>query len=139
MSSQLNFLKDKYFLSFLLIGVLFLFILSFFKTNFNFFWYFNNPLGFFNVIIVASVVEEILFRGILFDLFRRRYNEKPTIIVTSLLFGFAHIFLHSPIWALGIVLPGVLFGTLKCRTKKVYAPMALHFLYNLMYFSLYEV
>jgi membrane protease YdiL (CAAX protease family) len=135
----MSFVKDKYFLGFFSLGVIFLFSLSFFKTNFSFFWYLENPLGFFNLVIVASVVEEILFRGLLFDLFRRRYNETLTIVTTSILFGFAHVFLHSPIWALGVIIPGILFGILKAKTKKLYAPIALHFIYNLMYFSLYEV
>lgn len=134
----MTFFKDKYFLSFLASGILFIVILSFFKTNYNPFWYFQDVLAFFNLIIVASIVEEIIFRGILYERFLKRYSEKLTIFTTSILFGFAHIFLHSPLWALGTIIPGIMFGILKARTKEVYAPIALHFMFNLMYFSLYE-
>ena len=134
----MSFLKDKYFISFLFSGLIFIFALSFLKTNFNFFWYLEKPLSFFNLIVVASIVEEIIFRGVLFDLFKRRYDEKLCLLVTSILFGFSHAFIHSPLWALGTIVPGVLFGVLKMRTKKIYASVTIHLLFNLMYFSLYE-
>jgi membrane protease YdiL (CAAX protease family) len=134
----MNLLKVKLFYLFIILGGVFISGLSLYKQNFNFFWYVDKPLGFFNLIVVASVVEEILFRGILFKLFRRRYSAKWTILSTSFLFSFAHIYLHSPLWAIATFVPGILFGILRDRSGNIYASMALHYIYNLMYFSLYE-
>jgi membrane protease YdiL (CAAX protease family) len=134
----MTFLKDKFFYLAIVFGVTFLSLLCFYKQNFNYFWYLNKPQAFFNLIIVAAVVEEILFRGILFKLLRRRYSAKWTILSTSILFSFAHVFIHSPLWAAATFIPGVIFGFLRDRYGNIYASTALHFIYNLMYFSLYE-
>lgn len=134
----MTYLKDKVFWLFVLLGAITVFIISLVKTNYAPFWYIDKPIQFFNLIIVAAVVEEIVFRGLLFGLINKKLNVKLTIFCTSLLFSLAHLYYHSPLWALLIFIPGILFGILRSRNAGVIGAISLHLIYNLMYFSLYE-
>lgn len=134
----MSFIKDKLFWLFLLLGAVTVFIISLIKTNYAPFWYLNNPLQLFNLIIVSAVVEEIIFRGAIFRLLIKKLNSKQTIIITSILFSIAHIFLHSPLWALLVFFPGVLYGVLRDRHGTPVSAIFLHLVFNFMYFSLYE-
>ena len=134
----MSFIKDKLFWLFVLLGAIAVFILSLIKTNYALFWYLNSPLQLFNLIIVSAVVEEIIFRGAIFGLLVKKLNSKQTIIITSILFSIAHIFLHSPLWALLVFFPGILYGVLRDSHGTPVSAIFLHLIYNLMYFSLYE-
>jgi membrane protease YdiL (CAAX protease family) len=72
--------------------------------------------------IIAPIVEEIFFRGFLFQGFRQKYGWIPAVFLSSAIFGAAHLNLASliPTFVLGCVLavvyhrsnsvwPGVLF------------------------------
>ena len=83
----------------------------------------DSPVWFFFVgAIIAPLVEEIFFRGFLFQGFRQKYGWLPAILLSSAIFGVAHLDPVSliPTFILGCVLayvyhrsnslwPGIIF------------------------------
>ena len=51
---------------------------------------FNLIMGFVSVVILAPILEEFMFRGILYNFFKRFLNRFFSIILTSLIFAFFH-------------------------------------------------
>ncbi len=58
---------------------------------------FDNAVGgslvavFFSLVVLPPIAEEIMFRGFLFTSLRAKYRFQTTVIITSLLFGIAHL------------------------------------------------
>lgn len=48
-------------------------------------------LGFLNAVVLAPIVEEVLFRGLLFTRLRRRFGVWPVLAAVTLAFGLLHI------------------------------------------------
>jgi len=81
----------------------------------------------FTIGVVAPVVEELLFRGVILDGLQIRYGAKRAVIVSSLLFGLTHLI---P-WAIvNAVLLGFFFAWLKLKTGSLRLCMIAHALYN---------
>ncbi|MED3793974.1 type II CAAX endopeptidase family protein [Niallia alba] len=78
----------------------------------------------FVTILVAPIVEELLFRGILFNKWSESLGAKKALFLTSFLFGVFHIG-SSPIF-IGQLLAGFLFCLVYMRTKSLVLPILLH-------------
>jgi uncharacterized protein len=83
---------------------------------------------FFSTVLLAPVVEEIYFRGYLFQKLRLVLKPRETIILQGLLFGIIHL---SPVVYLSHTMLGILFGFLRYRTKSLLPGILLHALWNL--------
>src|SRR5690606_2391171 len=84
--------------------------------------------GFITVCIMAPIFEEILFRGILLrGLLQNKTNPVLAIVLSSILFGLAHM---NPWQFLGAGLLGALFGFVYYRTKSLWMCIFLHSLNN---------
>lgn len=85
------------------------------------------------IVIAAPLVEEWLFRGIIF--FRKDHNEVSwvTLILTSILFGLIH-FPTTIVAVYTYVGMGLLFGYAAKRTQSVEAAIFFHFVNNLIGF-----
>jgi membrane protease YdiL (CAAX protease family) len=57
-------------------------------------------------------------------------------LITSAVFAIAHLYGHSPPWALATFFPSLVFGLFRDRYNSLSAPIALHVFYNAGYFSL---
>jgi len=77
--------------------------------------------------ILAPVLEEMLFRGIILRSFLRQYSKWSAIVGSATLFGFAHMNLYQ--FAVGLVL-GIVCGWLYERTKSLLPCIVLHAAYN---------
>lgn len=79
-------------------------------------------LSFIALVVVPPIVEELVFRGFLFPAFSRRFGYIFGAIITSLLFGLAHLQLNVGIYTLvlslllcwmyvrlGSIIPGIVF------------------------------
>lgn len=89
---------------------------------FNFFY-------FFLMVIITPIIEEILYRGIIFNLFLKKYSVIISITLSSLIFAFIHL----KFIGIGyLFLYGLLFGFAYYKTKSLFTPILLHFLINLM-------
>jgi membrane protease YdiL (CAAX protease family) len=81
----------------------------------------------FAAVIVAPVVEEIVFRGILFNYLHRRLGMVGGVVSTSLVFAVFHLNAVSflVLFALGVVLQ-----LLYIRTKSIFSCMLFHSAHN---------
>ena len=87
-----------------------------------------------SAVIVAPIAEEIMFRGILFDVFNKDQSTKLYPIVSGILFGIMHVQLGSlaeilvPIVITGAA--GLFWAMLYQKEKNLYLTIAAHMLYN---------
>ncbi len=87
--------------------------------------------GILRVVILAPVVEELIFRGVIFSGFQRMYPAFWAIFLSALLFAFFHL---NP-WQLGpTFLLGLLLGFVRLRTGSLLAAIFTHALHNGMVF-----
>jgi membrane protease YdiL (CAAX protease family) len=77
--------------------------------------------------ILAPVLEEMLFRGIVLRGFLRRYSRRHAILGSAVLFGAAHLNIYQ--FVVGIAM-GVVLGWLYERTRSLIPCIALHAAYN---------
>lgn len=78
-------------------------------------------------IVVAPVVEEILYRGVLYSPYRKKYGPTIAIIITSIFFTVSH-------FGLGILsnfIGGILLAILYEKTNTLVSPIIAHIAYNL--------
>jgi membrane protease YdiL (CAAX protease family) len=79
------------------------------------------------VCILAPFLEEMLFRGIILRSFMNQYSTKNAIILSSLLFGAAHLNVYQFV---GATTTGLLLGWLYVRTHSIWPCIMLHAFYN---------
>ncbi len=88
--------------------------------------------GFITVCILAPIIEEILFRGILLrGLLQKGVSPILAIFLSSFLFGLAHL---NPWQFMGAGLLGAVFGFIYYRTKALWVCIFLHALNNTVSF-----
>ncbi len=79
-------------------------------------------------IFFAPVIEELVFRGVLFNRLKIRIGIIPAMIISSFLFGIGHDF--------GGITSAFLFGICMCilylKTDNILVPMAVHFINNVV-------
>lgn len=83
-----------------------------------------NLLDFIMGAIMAPVVEEIVFRGVLLNRFMLKWSVKTSVIVSSLLFGILHFDL------IGAFMFGAVMSMLYLKTKNLLVPVLCHALNN---------
>lgn len=87
--------------------------------------------GVLRVVVLAPVVEEMIFRGVIFNGFQKNYSPVGAIFFSALLFALFHL---NP-WQLGpTFLLGLLLGFVRLRTGSLLATIVIHALHNGMVF-----
>ena len=92
--------------------------------------------------IVAAFMEELLFRGILFRFLEEFAGSWAALVVTSALFGFAHIFNANATWASSIAImveAGMLIGGAYLLARNLWVPMGLHAAWNFTQGFIFDV
>lgn len=89
----------------------------------------NPILTFISVAILAPIVEEIIFRGIIFNESSKYKGGAFPIIISALLFGLAHM---QPIQIVYAFIVGLIFGFVYSKTHSLPIVMFLHMLNNLL-------
>lgn len=78
----------------------------------------------FLIIILAPILEELIFRGFLLNRWKEKYGSAKAIVLSSLIFGLLHV----------EILGGVVFGALLCliylKTKSLIGPIIVHMTNN---------
>jgi hypothetical protein len=87
------------------------------------FW--HNSLNLIALIVVAPVVEELIFRGIIFQRWATKWGIAPALVVSSLLFGILHANF------IGLFVFGLMMALLYVKTRTLIVPIACHALNNL--------
>jgi uncharacterized protein len=77
-------------------------------------------------LVLAPVVEEILFRGMLFPLLALRWGAAAGMVVSALVFGLYHLNV------LGASVFGLVATVLYMRTSSLLVPMGAHFVNNFL-------
>ena len=78
-------------------------------------------------VIVAPLVEEIFFRGFLFQGFRQKYGWVNAMLLSSAIFAAAHL---DPVSLVPTFLLGLVFSYTYQRSNSVWPGVILHFLVN---------
>ena len=86
-------------------------------------------MAFLVVVILAPIAEEILFRGIVFNMLSKHWSEVAAIIVSTVLFGLYHGNLMQAIYVLPI---GLLLGYTAYKCKSVLPCIVIHMINNFM-------
>jgi len=93
-----------------------------------------------SVVLFQPVIEELLFRGVVQGyLLRTSLGSWSVHGITfanglaTILFVAAHFVNQAPIWAMGVLLPSLVFGYFRDRTGSVLAPIVLHVSFNAMF------
>jgi uncharacterized protein len=82
-------------------------------------------------VVVAPLLEEFTFRGLLFTRLSVKYSPWKAAVISSLMFGLVHVDL------IGAFVFGLVATMLYARTKSLIAPIVLHSMNNLIAFSGY--
>lgn len=79
------------------------------------------------IVIVAPIVEEIFFRGLVYTYFRGQYGVRWAIVISGLIFSAVHMSL----WAFpGIFVGGMGLAYLYERSKSLYTSILAHMVWN---------
>ena len=83
--------------------------------------------------VLAAFMEELLFRGILFRWIEAFAGSWAALVVTSALFGLAHIFNANATWTSSLAImveAGALLGGAYMLARNLWVPMGLHAAWN---------
>lgn len=91
--------------------------------------------------VMVSLFEEILFRGILLRNFERMWGSWPALVVTGLLFGLAHLpNAHAGPIAIGAtVVAGLCFSAAYMVTRRLWLVVGMHFAWNTMMSAVFSM
>jgi membrane protease YdiL (CAAX protease family) len=87
----------------------------------------------FTAVVSAAVLEELLCRGLIFEVLHKRLGVKTSILFSSLFFGLIHFDIATAIVA---VVAGVIFGILYVRTSSLYTTIVIHSINNALAFAM---
>lgn len=91
------------------------------------------------LITLQPIAEEIFFRGFILEKINSMYGKIPAIIISSILFGMAHLSYGNIYPAMMIIFIGILLAVLVFKTKNLTAAIIAHVLFNLTSFLLYII
>jgi membrane protease YdiL (CAAX protease family) len=79
--------------------------------------------------VFPAFIEEIFYRGILLTRLQRRYPKYKALLVSSLLFGLAHL---NPWQALTAFIAGLFLGWIYTKYKTIWLSIFFHAYYNVL-------
>lgn len=94
------------------------------------------------IAILSGVVEEILFRGLVFRLIQKMFGTWIALIISSLLFGFSHLANpNATLWSSTAISieAGLLLGSVYILTNRLWIPIGLHFGWNLTQGGIFNI
>lgn len=83
-------------------------------------------------IFAAALLEELIFRGLLYEPTAERFGEATTAVAISLLFGVAHMGNANASVAgiVNVVLAGLLLAAMRIATRTLWMPLSFHVVWN---------
>ncbi len=91
----------------------------------------------FFLILFYPVLEELAFRGVIQEYIASKtkqytsfYHLTVANVVTSVLFVAMHFIHHTPLWAILVFVPSLVFGYFKEQYGHIWASIFLHIFYN---------
>jgi uncharacterized protein len=92
---------------------------------------FSTWKGILAVVVIAPIVEEIIFRGLILRGFLKHYSVRKSIIISALLFGIVHM---NPWQFVSASFAGIILGWWYVKTDSILGPVFGHALNNGMSF-----
>ena len=100
----------------------------------------NAVCGFFAICLFGPIVEELVFRGILFR-WLREYTVVFAYIASGVLFGLEHGIYFvinygdflQPVSVIPMVIGGIGYAIIYDKTKNILYPLVLHIIYNIIF------
>jgi membrane protease YdiL (CAAX protease family) len=90
-----------------------------------------SPITMFFLVGIQPIGEEIFFRGFLFEKIEGYAGGAISIIITSFLFGIAHMSYGKIFPVVMPILMGMILGYIVYKTKNLYSAIIAHVLFNL--------
>jgi len=81
-----------------------------------------------STVIMAPVVEELIFRGLMLSRLRKGMSDWAAILVSALIFGLAH---GQILWMSYTFIMGILLGLVAVKSESLLPSLALHMIFNL--------
>jgi uncharacterized protein len=81
-------------------------------------------------VVMAPLVEEVVFRGVLFQGLKRRLGLWPGAVLSGLLFAIVHVEVSQPVYSSGLFFLGVLFAWTMHRFGSLLVPLVAHAAFN---------
>ena len=94
--------------------------------------------GIFHSGIAAGIVEELVFRGIILNLLKERWNKTVAILIPSLIFGLVHIIgmkftlLSCFLVIASGTLVGIMFSLISLTKESIWNSAIVHVLWNII-------
>lgn len=82
---------------------------------------------FLKVAVIAPIIEELIFRGLIFNGFRKNYNGFVAVVMSALLFSLFHL---NPWQIPATFVLGLLLGWLMLRTNNIFVAIIGHSINN---------
>lgn len=93
----------------------------------------------FSAVIFAPIVEELVFRGAIYNMIAKKTSAIKTILISGAIFGALHVVfglvggdLFELIYFIQYFLMGAAFGFIYHKTKSIHVCIAVHFINNLV-------
>ncbi|MGH1365383.1 MAG: lysostaphin resistance A-like protein [Calditrichia bacterium] len=94
---------------------------------------------FIGVVIIASVVEEALFRGFLQVSMEKQIDVTRAVVISTVAWAAMHLNPEMPAIAIPLLLSGFISGYLAWRTNSIVLPIAIHAVNNLLALIYYNM
>lgn len=91
----------------------------------------NGVFSFLTIVIVAPILEELIFRGIILGGLLKKHSPLTAIIVSSILFGLIHL---NPWQFISAMMIGVFSGWIYYKTGKLSYSIIIHMVNNAVVF-----
>ncbi|MGN6352986.1 MAG: lysostaphin resistance A-like protein [Parafilimonas sp.] len=115
---------------------------SFFRTDITYYHLYSAYsmpalIMIYSIALNPAIIEELAFRGVLYNYLSTFLNERLVIIVTGFAFGMMHLSFISLFW---LVPFGILTGVMRRRFGTLWYGVVFHFVFNLIavLFDLYR-
>ena len=84
-------------------------------------------------VVIAPLVEELIFRGFVFSIFERTHGRLAAVLITAGFFSLIHGPQYDWHWQILLLLMyvGIVFGAVRAVTKSIVPPTIIHASYNM--------
>ena len=127
-------------------ALLFCWVLSvFFEWPVTLSWAHSEPQKFLVICLITPIVEEYLFRGIIFEFLENRLPSRPLFlfgwlsaanIASTILFVGLHLFTRDPLSAGLVIVPSLYLGMIKESSGKLWVCIGIHAFRNFCWGSI---
>lgn len=83
------------------------------------------------LLLAQPIMEEVLCRGIMLNKLKNSFPVWAAILISSLIFGLAHLMAGGLVLAAGATLMGIYFGVIFAKTNSLYVAVIAHIFANL--------